>query len=279
MRINFEEINGEDSRKHFIQFNQYYKDYPVENSVFNVQTEDEIVRRMFGNVVAGLEIDVSDPISEVKALEIALEFINAEEYAWENEEYANGIIIESGNEEATWFPQGKLIIGQIEAELISSNYIFAWKFNVLTTAPFKSNTIYVNARSGEVVVSCRPPQIPDPVYSINYSKFNYQSSLSDEFDNSFLNTSIWQYDPFGGSGCFPVGEHPDFSIPQLSNLIFTQVPNNSGVTNIMRLRAKKEPVPINVQCPDWLCLCATARSFDYSTAEISSWKHRKKVKG
>ena len=86
MKIELIEIDKKDKTKKKILYQQYYKKYKVEDANFIVHGKNGIVKRMHGNVIHSLNIDVTNPIGEKDALKKALSFINAKEYAWDNEE-------------------------------------------------------------------------------------------------------------------------------------------------------------------------------------------------
>jgi len=73
------------------RYKQYYKGIPVEGTEYIVHTDQEVVWLCHGNIVENLVIDVKPNITEEKALELALSFIDAKVFAWEYPDWDNSL--------------------------------------------------------------------------------------------------------------------------------------------------------------------------------------------
>ena len=244
-----------------LTFKQYYKDIEVENAYFIFHQKNGVIKEIQPHIVTSLDIDVSNSLTEDKARDIVLSDMNAEEYAWENPTFENGIKISTGNPNATLFPKGELLIAQVGGvEMIFQNYIFAWHFNILTSSPYGSHNVYVNAISGNIISTCNPNG-QDFFSPINLTmEYDLQSAISDEFNGSY-NSSLWKFEE--GAACFDTA---DKSINYPSNISFRTVPDVYGQSEIMQLTTKGEYPPLTDTCPS----LHIRRWFDASGAALSS---------
>lgn len=164
-------------------YKQKYKGYSVEGKRMNLLSKCEVVLFANGSIIEGLDIDVSDPITEEDALNEAIEYLNpAFGFSWED------TVIEMNVKEmytdtatgaldtfATTYPLGKgeLVVAKKygeEYEDIPGNYALCWKFGIsyIDTTTLDSTYvdsvtvynvpdtfekavwIYVNANTGEI---------------------------------------------------------------------------------------------------------------------------------
>ena len=245
-----------------LKFKQYYKDIEVENSYFIFHQKNGVVKEFHPHIVTSLDIDVSNSLTEDEARDIAISSINVEEYAWENVDYENGLKVQTGYENATYYPAGKLLIGQVNgAEMDKANYVFAWKFEIFTTQPIGMHILYIDAVYGSVLAGCNPNGV-DFFPPIRLDNYTLQTNLSDEFSGVY-NPNVWEFWTTGGS-CWGPNDF-DQSFPDPNNLSYPSVLTNSGTEKIMRITTKKLQTPIVYNCDTY-----GWRSFDYSSAVINS---------
>lgn len=131
------------------RYRQYYKGIEVEGGTYILHSNDGSVIIANGELIEGLDLENSPTISESEALEIALAEINAKEYAWQNKDWENELKTDLENEDATYYPVGKIIYAK---EYLSSakaeNYHLAYKFEVVCSNPDEGYTIYIDAING-----------------------------------------------------------------------------------------------------------------------------------
>ncbi len=75
--------NGNNSQTY--RYIQTLDGYPIEFSMWNIQVKDGRVTAMNGDILANPNVSTEFTVSQERALEIALEYIGAEIYMWENE--------------------------------------------------------------------------------------------------------------------------------------------------------------------------------------------------
>ena len=98
-------------------------------------------------------IDISSitpEIGELQALSIALDFISAKKYNWEDEGMEDFIKKITGNPDTTYFPKGEVVIVK-DFLKGGKSWRLAWKFIVSALIPHSSQFVYVDAATGEVI--------------------------------------------------------------------------------------------------------------------------------
>ncbi len=170
------------------RFRQYYKGIPVEGTEYIVHTEQGIVRLCHGSIVESLDIDVKPNINEEKALEFALNFIRAEKYAWEDQDWEQFIKMDLKDSSATWFPTGELFITRTPGkdEYVPENYQLAYKFLIRTLSPDDNINIYINAKTGGLIKklsnSLNATGTVETVYNGSRSFYTYYRSMPPLWD-------------------------------------------------------------------------------------------------
>jgi Zn-dependent metalloprotease len=135
---------------------QYYNGYAVEHTDFYLHYKDSLLVEANANVVPNLNIPTNATISEAIALENALNYLNAREYAWQNADMMAQLRQDTEDTTATYYPAGKLVI-------INNNSIakLAYRFTIVSTKPFKYDYVYIDATRGEVITTHSLLKIPN----------------------------------------------------------------------------------------------------------------------
>ncbi|MBI4645282.1 MAG: hypothetical protein HY738_01495 [Bacteroidia bacterium] len=136
------------------RYQQKYKGINVEWAEYIVHVMDGYVEKANGKIIRGLNLNINPLISENEALNIALSFINATVYMWEdvNEEQ---LLKEFKNDNsATYYPQAELVISREgeNLDLIPRNFLLAYKFDIYAQQPMSRNHVYVDAINGDVIL-------------------------------------------------------------------------------------------------------------------------------
>lgn len=132
-----------------VKYTQKFKGYPVEGAMMNILGHDDVVERINGFVVTNLKIDDENLINQDVALKNALNFVNAEKYAWQETE-----LDEDGNNFAgKYYPKGELVISKIretETPFTSEYYKLCYRFNIRVSIPYQNLAVYIDANNGTV---------------------------------------------------------------------------------------------------------------------------------
>lgn len=131
------------------RFQQYYNGIKVEFSEYIVHSDkSNLITVINGTAKSIKDLNTRPQMSEKSALESALRSINASKYMWEDENFESEIKKELNNKDATYFPEGELVIW---SDWASEKVSLAYKFIINTLVPFSEKKIYIDAQNGNVL--------------------------------------------------------------------------------------------------------------------------------
>ena len=136
--------------KHY-RLQQMYKGIPIEGAHYLLHEKNGLIETANGDVVAGLKINTMPSISEEAALQILLDEIGANKYAWESENQENLIKNQLKDQNATNFPKGKLVIATTSEKLVAEDLTLGYKFKVKTIDPITHAEYIVDAYTGNLI--------------------------------------------------------------------------------------------------------------------------------
>lgn len=127
------------------KFQQYYKGIKVEHATYTAHSRRGTLESLSGKFERVGELSITPALAADAALRRALAFVGAKKYMWDAEN------------DASLRPQGELVIVNRHRNLPPGQEtgapVLAWKFNVYAAQPLSRAYIYVDARTGEVVLS------------------------------------------------------------------------------------------------------------------------------
>jgi len=166
-------------------FRHYYKGIPVESSMYIEHSFMDTVYITMGRLSEGLDMSSLPNKDEASALSYALEYFNAEEYIWENDTDEYLIKEDSILNDTTWYPKGDLVYAFMSVDSNGYHHKLAWKFQITSTIPSKSQIIYVDALNGNII---------DSIDLIHYDgPFNHVYLGSRTLDSKWINTPFSDY--------------------------------------------------------------------------------------
>ena len=124
------------------RFAQYYQGIRVEHADYLVHTKSGAVESINGDFEKITNLNITPLVSENAALGRALGRVGAKKYMWQTSE---------ANAEA-YKPTGELVIVR-DHRTENGPRVLAWKFNVYAAAPVSRAYVYVDAHTGEVVLT------------------------------------------------------------------------------------------------------------------------------
>jgi bacillolysin len=136
------------------RYQQYYKSIEVMYGSFteHFARNDDNMYLANGRIIEDLDIDISPSVRENPALENALKYLGAAEYAWQDARMERELKEEKADSNATYFPKGKLVIAPVKSEIYTKeNYKLSWQFEILSSRPEAHQIIFVDAHSGKVI--------------------------------------------------------------------------------------------------------------------------------
>jgi len=125
-----------------MQTHRYYQTvggFPIEFTALNLQVKNGEVIEVNGDILDHPEVSLNFLISEAEALQLALNFVNAEQYMWE--------------EDDAHFPSGEQVIVPDKIVFEKSVLRAAYKFEIYSKMPFNRQMIYVDAENGEIILN------------------------------------------------------------------------------------------------------------------------------
>ncbi|WP_210516752.1 M4 family metallopeptidase [Hymenobacter terricola] len=125
------------------KYQQYYKGIKVEHAVYSVHARQGQVETLSGKFERIQGLNTAPTLSAAAALQGALSHVGARKYMWEVPGAGNAL------------PQGELVIVENhrpKAGQAEGAPVLAWKFNIYAQQPISRSYVYVDARSGAVVL-------------------------------------------------------------------------------------------------------------------------------
>jgi len=137
------------------KFAQYYQGIRVEHASYTVHAKGGTVESMSGDFERISGVNTTPALAEKAALNRALAHVGATTYMWQDASEEAALKQETHDATATYLPKGELVIVRNQltdrAEL-KGQPVLAWKFNVYAQEPVSRAYIYVDARTGEIVL-------------------------------------------------------------------------------------------------------------------------------
>ncbi|MBF9140874.1 M4 family metallopeptidase [Hymenobacter properus] len=145
-------VETDDLGQRHERFQQYFNGVKVEHGVYTVHREAGVLSGEFKPVPAGL--GTKPALSAAAALQRGLAAVGARRYMWDDAAEEANIKRETGNPAATYRPSGELVLVEDYrvADAARRPLVLAWKFNIYAQQPESRAWVYVDARTGDVVL-------------------------------------------------------------------------------------------------------------------------------
>lgn len=133
------------------RFQQFYGQIPVEFGVFTLHYSNGKATSAAGEYIL---IDETCPkmptLTTIDAFELAKKHVGATKYMWEDEEMETFIKTDMNDQDATFFPEAKLVYVK---DIIGGNEKarLAFKFDIYAQMPISRGDIYVDAITGKIL--------------------------------------------------------------------------------------------------------------------------------
>ncbi|WP_216679787.1 M4 family metallopeptidase [Hymenobacter siberiensis] len=125
------------------KFAQYYQGIRVEHADYTVHAKGGTVESISGDFERISKLNTTPGISATAALTQALASVGARKYMWQTTEV----------DAASYAPKGELVIVRDTRTSSTGPLVLAWKFDVYAQQPISRAYVYVNASTGEVVLT------------------------------------------------------------------------------------------------------------------------------
>jgi len=136
------------------RYQQTYKNIPVAGAQLLVHIgKSGFVETANGRLIRNLQGKTTPAFSAEKALKnYALPYMNAQEYAWENEAHQKMIQGIKKDSKATFYPKGKLEWASSNlSDRNPNNYHLTYQMDIYALRPLKNVGLHINAQDGTIV--------------------------------------------------------------------------------------------------------------------------------
>lgn len=124
---------------------------PVEGASLVAHCRHGFMESVSGFVPGGT-LSVNPTVAVDQARQAAIASVGAQVYKWQIGEEEQRLRYELGPQ-ATYYPEGELVLTPAELSVPKAPYVPAWKFNIYAHQPMSRQMVYVDANSGEVLYS------------------------------------------------------------------------------------------------------------------------------
>jgi len=139
--------------KELYRFQMIYNGVKVENIIPSLHADGEMVRKVTGPVLSGLNMGVTPSWTLDDARQVAITFVDANIYMWEDSTSENELKEILQDNSATYYPNGELVLTVIpDGDIMNpENYKLAWFFKVYAQQPISAQMVFIDALNGSVI--------------------------------------------------------------------------------------------------------------------------------
>jgi Zn-dependent metalloprotease len=135
-----------------IKYQQLLNGVKVSGGEYTAHIKDGIVKKYTGLYFDDITAEQANITAE-QALQVALNYLNAEEYMWQNAHLEQLLKQTENDENATYFPQPELIYVNKTLSLKNRDFKLAYEIDLYASKPFWAEKIYVSAVDGEIILA------------------------------------------------------------------------------------------------------------------------------
>lgn len=143
-------IESDDLNWRHVKYQMQVSGVPVFNGIFVLHLYNDRVKKYNGYVFTNISVPTVPTVNQPDALHYALAEVGAQEYKWELPQEEQFLKKETGDELATFYPKGELMILQIGSNT-ATVFKLVWRFDVYAQQPMGRWYVYVDANNGEIV--------------------------------------------------------------------------------------------------------------------------------
>jgi len=164
-----------------LRYLQTVNGYPIEFTALNLQLKNNKITEVNGEILDNPQIIPNFVISEETALQFALNYVNAQQYMWEDDD--------------EYLPTGEKVIVPDKIDFENSTLKSVYKFNIYSKNPHNRQMVYVDAENGEIVLDL-------PLIHFSNVSGTAQTAYYGvrEINTDYTGTQYTLYDATRGSG-------------------------------------------------------------------------------
>jgi len=126
------------------KYQQFYKNIPIFGASYTLHIKDGLVKRASGYYLPMIDLKTEAQISSERALDIAMQKMNAQKYAWQT----TTLNVLSENK----VPIPHLVIIDKSFPKNSEQYALAYQIDLTSAEPYDKKRYFVDAKSGHVLL-------------------------------------------------------------------------------------------------------------------------------
>jgi len=169
--------NDELGYRHY-RYQQTYKGIPIEGAIYLMHEKNNRTKKANGKLISHISLHTVPHLSEVLALQSALQYVGADVYAWEDANHQALIQQVEQCEEATFYPSGELVIIDPDFGQNPYNYRLAYKFDIYAITPLSRQVVYIDAQNSAVCQENGIHTLKNHVGGVTQQVFNANNTLS-----------------------------------------------------------------------------------------------------
>lgn len=234
------------------RYYQYFKGLKVELANYNVICKADKIQYISGNVYKVNNSWSTVPtLNEAQALRFALKEVNASLYRWQEPAMEATIKKIYNNPDTSYFPKGRLVWMEDFRQGEGDRKLrLAYAFDIFASVPMSHQVIYIDAKSGGVLLSNDLMHHTDAVGTSKYSR-------NVPIVTSRIGASYMLYDSTRGNGIWTMNYHHDSAATAITDIF--------SVTNAWPATTD-DTVAIDAH---W----ATERIYDFFKTQINRWSY------
>lgn len=135
------------------RFSQTYNNLRVEGGEYIVHSRNGVVETANGMWFDGIAINTTATLTKDEAVGKATAFVGATSYKWQDAREEAWIKVIRHDANATYYPEGELVIVCRNGDIMAKDYVLAWKLDIYASEPMSRQWIFVDANTGEIVLT------------------------------------------------------------------------------------------------------------------------------
>ncbi|MEO8146777.1 MAG: PKD domain-containing protein [Bacteroidia bacterium] len=135
------------------RYQQTVNGIPVEGTMYIVHVKNNNIVSLNGLLFDKMNAAVNASLDKESALSKALQYTNATLYRWQVPGWEAQIKQTSGNQTATWYPQGELVYAPLNGNYKAAEYRLCYKFDIYAEQPLSRKYVFVDAITGAVILT------------------------------------------------------------------------------------------------------------------------------
>lgn len=194
------------------KYNQTYKGIVVYGAQYLIQEKEGVATKANGKFISNINIDATPTISKDDAIKSAMKKIGFDKYRWQDKRWEDALKKKTKNENASYYPKPELAFAPTNGDYSNGKLCLCWKFNIAGLSLDKAWTVFVDAKTGEIVNKISMVTNDTPATATTY----YNGTQS-----------IKCFDDTGGSGYYLLAETQRGTA--MAQQIYTLTANNDSL--------------------------------------------------